>query len=130
MTERDTYRLMRAPLVERGFEITRIENSISSGIPDFYYVKSGDQGWVELKVFRGNNLQHRITPNQEAWIWLHAKAGVRVFIIAGDPKDRSLWIWDGIKVRDFRHKLAREIPPIAVYSKPYDWGEVASCLTD
>lgn len=66
--------------------MTRIENSVSSGMPDVEGCYSSTQFWIELKCEarpkrEGTKIKPRFRPGQVPWIERRVKAGGQAFVL-------------------------------------------------
>ena len=77
---------------------TRIENRHGGGIPDTYIIWNGLSFWIELKVMKGNKIL--ISPHQIAWNTVHCKNNGVSFFLVKDPRDKSIYLFDGIRASE------------------------------
>ena len=91
MSETALWKRMRAGVVEQCF-VQRVENIVGSGVPDvlLHSRATGAEAWVELKFRRirpkrvGTPIftsDAGLRPEQKAWIYERALAGVNVWIL-------------------------------------------------
>lgn len=100
MSEAALWKRMRAGVSEYCF-VQRIENGVGAGMPDvvLHSRATGKEAWVELKfrkqypkrvdsaVFSGGC---GLRPDQKAWIYGRALAGVNIWILGQVEKDLFL----------------------------------------
>lgn len=93
--QRENYR-MRNPVSESkfwgivkkmldGMTKYRIENRVASGIPDVYTAYRCRERWIELKVFKGNQITVRFS--QVKWLMLQQRQGLDNTVIVALHKD-------------------------------------------
>ena len=75
---------------------TRIEATSGLGIPDLhgFYRRCF---WVELKIINNNKI--KFSPHQIAWINRHITLGAPVFVLARDPRSKTIKLFSGSIVR-------------------------------
>ena len=86
---------------------TRIEATSGLGIPDLFgFYKRGF--WLELKIIKYNKI--KFSPHQIAWINRHITLGAPVFVLARDPRSKTIKLFSGSIVRS-PHTVDR-VPPL------------------
>src|SRR4030067_3341550 len=107
MSENALWKRMRAGVIENCF-VQRIENMVGAGVPDvlLHDRVTGKEAWVELKyrplrpkrpgavLFSGD---YGLRPDQQAWIYGRATAGVNAWILAQCGDD--LYLVHGVHAR-------------------------------
>lgn len=92
MSESALWKRMRGGIADYCF-VQRLENLVGTGVPDvvLHDRKTGKEAWVELKyrpgypkrgstcVFSGD---YGLRPDQKAWIYERALAGVNIWVVA------------------------------------------------
>ena len=81
---------------------TRIENRNGGGVPDVHIVWNGFAFWIELKVCKGNKVL--LSPHQIAWNSAYCRKGGVSFILVKDPRDKHLYLFDGIRASELFDK--------------------------
>lgn len=66
----------------------RIENAVSSGIPDTNCHFKNKDIWLELKI--GKPL---LRPAQRAWFHRAGRVGRRAFVLVYDPAQLTFWVY-------------------------------------
>ncbi len=120
-----------------GIHLCRVENVAGSGIPDVNACWRGVEIWIELKMFRGNQLHFRCS--QLGWISKRIVAGGHVAVLA--RKNDEVWVFDGTTIAKLAQAEAfsRQIDggvvvtPTAehaagVFAKPLDWEGIRAIL--
>ena len=96
---------------------TRIENSVSTGIPDLYGACEKSSFFLELKCTKSNSL--RISPTQVSWNYSNVSNGGRSFFLAETLFDGTLYLYGGKSGKDLvKHGL--KAAPLAVFPAPWD----------
>ena len=95
----------------------RVENSAGTGQPDLNGCWHGIEVWVELKIFKGNQLIFRST--QPEWIRRRIGAGGRVFVLA--RKDDTLYLYDGLSAGNRSAETWLNVLPLFCTSIPFDY---------
>ena len=111
----------------KGVVWTRIESSTGLGIPDLFgFYKR--PFWVELKIIKNNRLN--FSAHQIAWINRHITLGAPVFVLARDPRSKTIRLFSGSIVRS-PHTVDRVPPLISIPArpKPLDWEQVLALLS-
>ena len=103
---------------------TRIENRHGGGIPDTYIIWNGLSFWIELKVMKGNKIL--LSPNQIAWNSAYCRKGGVSFILAKHPKQKSIYLFDGIRASEL---LDNGLRTMNLYSGK-DYKELFSVIRD
>ena len=93
MRENEVYQKVKQRLPT--FDIDRIENAISSGMPDAVITHSTGMMWSELKVQSHLNILDDCRPAQLAWLYLKCKKGLshKLCILSGHERKQTLDIW-------------------------------------
>lgn len=90
MTEKDLWK--RLHHVSKGLaHATRIENSVTFGVPDVVVTVKGKVAWIELKILRGIHILFQ--PTQIAWILQEVNAGGEVHILVADEKSNQTFMY-------------------------------------
>lgn len=110
--------------VKKGFEplmvhCVRIENAVSSGLPDVNCCYNGKDFWIELKIVREGRVQLR--SSQTAWITARSGFGGRVVLLA--KSDEDLIMYRGIDVFNLAmsNGYIEKVKPWARFYKPWNW---------
>ena len=106
----------------------RLENLSLSGTPDLLgYNTSGHFFTIELKVTKGNKI--RFSPHQIAWINRHITLGAPVFVLARDPRSKTIKLFSGSIVRS-PHTVDKVPSLISIPARPrlVDWEQVLALL--
>ena len=105
---------------------TRIESSTALGIPDLhgFYRRCF---WLELKIIKNNKIN--FSAHQIAWINRHITLGAPVFVLARDPRSKTLRLFSGSIVRS-PHTVDRVPPLVSIPVRPRspDWEQVLALL--
>lgn len=108
---------------------TRIENSITSGMPDAHICLNGVDLWIEFKVVKGGSPV--IRPSQYAWHARRRSNGGKSFIIAVDvstERDHDVMrVWSYPFAVETCGKLLR-ITDEHACSYPYNRGGITELL--
>lgn len=80
MTEKDLWQLIKRYWSEA--HLTRIENTVTFGVPDINVCIDGIEFWVETKIEHNDKIS--IRPSQLAWVISRVKANGNVFILAAN----------------------------------------------
>lgn len=126
---------IRASLSSADTHVSRIENTVGTGISDVSACHGGVEVWLELKVFHGQRLHFRAS--QRIWITNRTHVGGRVFVVA--RMDNVLMIFDGKAVVDTPNYkietskafsiLLQDLPtPLYSCKKPFDWTKIKQAL--
>lgn len=93
MRESEVYQKVKQRLPT--FDIDRIENTLSSGMPDCVITHSTGMLWSELKVQSHVNILDDVRNSQLAWLYLKCKKGLshKLCIISGHERRMTLDIW-------------------------------------
>ena len=105
---------------------TRIESNVGLGIPDLhgFYKRCF---WVELKIIKHNKIT--FSAHQIAWINRHFTLGAPVFVLARDPRSKTLKLFSGSIVR-CPHTVDRVPPLLSIPQRPrpVDWEQLTALL--
>lgn len=103
---------------------TRIENSVTHGIPDINCCHNGTEFWIESKIVREKRVAFR--NSQVAWITIRTGFGGRVFVFASDSTTGQLLVYHGEQVFELATLDGRidTKKPYAVFDKPWDFKEI------
>lgn len=76
---------LAATMSNEGYEVQPIESGGTGlGIPDVFFAKNGEIGWIELKNMQDDNLPDPIKidfrPGQVSWLTRYRKQGVNVYL--------------------------------------------------
>lgn len=74
-------------------DVTRVENSISSGMPDINACINGVEFWIETKIM-DPKCRTLLRPYQYAWIMRRSVAMGRVFVIS-ETRMGDVHVWHG-----------------------------------
>ena len=96
---------------------TRIENSVSTGIPDLYGAHEKQSFFLELKCTKNNSL--RISPTQVSWNFSNVSNGGRSFFLAETLSDSTLYLYGGKSGKDLV-KWGLKTVPIDTFPAPWD----------
>jgi hypothetical protein len=96
---------------------TRIENLVSTGIPDVNGVLNGSEAWLELK-YVASGFKIHFQPTQPPWIFRRALSGGRVYVLA--RKGDVLYLYHGQQIRELVVQGLR-LQPVLRLAKPFDW---------
>ena len=99
--ESNFWKIVRKNLPKKSFA-TRIENRIASGVPDCHIVWDKLSFWLELKTTKNNTI--KVSPNQIAWNTAYCKNKGVSFILVKDPRDKHLYLFDGIRASELFDK--------------------------
>lgn len=135
--ESDFYRSHVGPGLRKHGHVLRVENSAALGVPDVSYAIRGTQGWVELKVAKGDDLyfeKFQVPYMRKVWphcrgrgLWLLAMVGSSVKLW---PADR-LFTAPSRQVRQWRVFRVQDLGEPETWSwRPFDWETVASRLVE
>lgn len=117
---------------------SRIENVAGAGIPDAHGQLDGTGSWLEMKVYKGEQLHVRTS--QVAWHAQHAThGGVSYFVCR---KKDSILVYYGTTIVQLAHdpKYCKVVTPksVAIYppaeavlmefKKPFDWKSLRQLL--
>lgn len=73
--------------------VIRIENGISSGLPDVNWCVYGHEVWIELKITKENGWEVLIRKQQRIWGLARSQTGHgNVFIVALNQND-AIYVW-------------------------------------
>ncbi len=113
MSERTDYHLLRKKMLLPGDRIDRIENLISSGIPDINFCANGVESWIEQKTAKEpmrhdtTLLNYKISQNQKNWFIRQMRARGRAFFLITTDKR---WVLISGSFADFINDMSvREI---------------------
>ena len=105
---------------------TRIEAVSGLGIPDLHgFFKRCF--WVELKIIKDNKIN--FSPHQIAWINRHYSLDAPVFVLARDPRSKTIKLFSGSIVR-CPHTVDRVPPFLSIPQRPraVDWEQLTALL--
>ena len=88
----------------KGVVWTRIEATSGLGIPDLHGFY-GRCFWVELKIIKDNKI--KFSAHQIAWINRHVMLGAPVFVLARDPRAKTIKLFSGSIVRSPTYRGSR-----------------------
>jgi len=71
----------------------RIENRSGQGMPDLYMCMDGAPVWCELKIIKSGKV--KLSKSQIAWHSSHSRCNGVSFILAHDPFEGSVYLFDG-----------------------------------
>ena len=110
----------------KGVVWTRIEATSGLGIPDLHGFY-GRCFWVELKIIKDNKI--KFSAHQIAWINRHVMLGAPVFVLARDPRAKTLKLFSGSIVRS-PHTVDRVPPLLSIPQRPrsMDWEQLLALL--
>jgi hypothetical protein len=93
MRESEVYQKTKQRLP--GFDVDRIENTLSSGMPDTVITHDIGMIWAELKVQNHVNILDDCRPAQLAWMYLKCKKGLghKLCIISCHEGKKTIDIW-------------------------------------
>lgn len=103
---------------------TRIENSVTHGIPDINICHNGVEFWIESKIVREKRVAFR--NSQVAWITIRTGFGGRVFAFASDSTTGRLLVYHGSQVFELSTLGGNidMVKPYAIFEKPWDFKEI------
>ena len=110
----------------KGVVWTRIEATSGLGIPDLHGFY-GRCFWGVLKIIKGNKI--KFSAHQIAWINRHVMLGAPVFVLARDPRAKTLKLFSGSIVRS-PHTVDRVPPLLSIPQRPrsIDWEQLLALL--
>ena len=110
----------------KGVVWTRIEATSGLGIPDLHGFY-GRCFWVELKIIKDNKI--KFSAHQIAWINRDVMLGAPVFVLARDPRAKTLKLFSGSIVRS-PHTVDRVPPLLSIPQRPrsMDWEQFLALL--
>jgi len=110
----------------KGVVWTRIEATSGLGIPDLHGFY-GRCFWVELKIIKDNKIN--FSAHQIAWINRHITLGAPVFVLARDPRSKTIKLFSGSIVRS-PHTVDRVPPLLSIPQRPrsMDWEQLLALL--
>lgn len=110
----------------KGVVWTRIEATSGLGIPDLHGFY-GRCFWIELKIIKDNKI--KFSAHQIAWINRHVMLGAPVFVLARDPRAKTLKLFSGSIVR-CPHTVDRVPPLLSIPQRPrpIDWEQLLALL--
>ena len=110
----------------KGVVWTRIEATSGLGIPDLHGFY-GRCSWVELKIIKDNKI--KFSAHQIAWINRHVMLGAPVFVLARDPRAKTIKLFSGSIVRS-PHTVDRVPPLLSIPQRPrsMDWEQLLALL--
>ena len=105
---------------------SRVESKTSPGIPDLHGFFRRCF-WVELKIIKNNKIT--FSAHQIAWINRHITLGAPVFVLARDPRSKTLKLFSGSIVRS-PHTVDRVPPLLSIPARPraVDWEQLLALL--
>ena len=105
---------------------TRIESTTALGIPDLHGFFRRCF-WVELKIIKNNKIN--FSAHQIAWINRHITLGAPVFVLARDPRSKTIKLFSGSIVRS-PHTVDKvpSLVSIPARPRPVDWEQVLGLL--
>ena len=94
---------------------TRIENIVSSGVPDVVLCSEGKDCWIEAKVQAASRPHIRKT--QHAWMYSHRLVGGIACVLIAEPTRYRVSIWHEVEVepKDEKHVIIVN-PPTFMFS--------------
>lgn len=98
----------------------RIENLISSGIPDLFLQVPDYRGvWMEVKAASGRPL---IRNTQWAWIYQHRRAGGKVCVVSIDFTINLVGVWWDFSVTPYDKNFVRiaQDPMFSFYARSHN----------
>lgn len=105
MTESSLYKRLKRHLPQAHF--TRLENSISSGVPDVYVTMTTSMWW-ELKVLQG--LTIGVRPLQFIWAKRNYDAGARnLFFVWAEDNDVCFISYSTLRIQEIASKDSKAI---------------------
>lgn len=88
--------------------LTRLENSVSSGMPDVIATKAfGEVNFIELKVFtmpaRDTTcpLKNAMRQEQKNWFLEAARFKLQAYVLARESESKQLYLFHGFEVETF-----------------------------
>ena len=108
--------------------LTRIENSVSGGIPDFLICDGeGKFHFVELKFVKSGNVVN-LLPSQVSWLTRHKAGSVWVLVKKhGDPAE--CFLYRGGDAVALRMDGLSEVEPVHHCLEPFDWPKIFNLIT-
>lgn len=108
--------------------LTRIENSVSAGIPDLLICDgSGKFNFVELKFVRSGNIVN-LLPSQVSWLTRHKAGSVWVLVKKhADPSE--CFLYHGKNAVALRMDGLSKVEPAHHCLEPFDWPKIFSLIT-
>lgn len=91
-TEKEFYTRYVRPFLAGHGDHERVENSVGSGTPDVNYAIEGVEGWIELKLCRGDSLHFE--KYQLPWHVRRLKHNSRLYVMAYAPKSNMLYLYN------------------------------------
>lgn len=129
MTENMLNRKLLTNLKHLLVHCVRIENAVSSGLPDINCCSSaGVEFWIESKIVREQRISFR--NSQVAWITVRSGFGGRCWIFAANGS--TLLVYHGNQVFDLavnKNGYIRELKPYAVFERPWKYVEIIRLCT-
>ena len=110
----------------KGVVWTRIEATSGLGIPDLHGFY-GRCFWVELNIINNNKI--KFSAHQIAWINRHVSLGAPVFVLAKDPRAKTLELFSGSIVRS-PHMVDKVPSLLSIPARPrsMDWEQLLALL--
>jgi len=100
MSEAKLSRTLVDALRRKGAVVHRVENAISSGLPDIYVAYKGRSFWVETKVVKKNCARPHFERAQPVIINRLANEGVPVFVVVRNDEG-EIWTFKApLTIRD------------------------------
>lgn len=136
--ESDFRKVVCAELRTLNVHMVAIESRTYPGIPDINYCHRGIEGWIELKMVRGNTLRHPMTAQQRNWIRSRRNEDGRIFILTrefrgkGQGNKDQVTLYDGAMANTLNDIDVSEPGDHAllILQKPFNWRILLTVITD
>lgn len=137
MLETALYSRIRPKLQAWG-EVSRVENSIESGMPDVFFMCGGQYNWIETKVDHAGELYYERF--QPGWHRRYIRAGAtNLFCMTSVEGSRScemnVYHMADLVKAPFTHRgkwyifRTEDLTPILTMRKTYDWDPLRLLLS-